>query len=158
MIRRVSLAVALVLALGLLVAAPAFAAPAQAPGQPSFAPSVFADGQVFGTKFTTELPPPNGRDDQSYDGLYAFTNSNASGQLSVSEAGPGNPSYNGGRWQVYSATWTPEGFAAHGGTVPVLRSYAEILDQISLGYLSITLGPPAGGPPPYFQCPLLPLN
>jgi len=152
MFRKIS-AIAFVFALAL-----AFAAPVAAnPGQPNFGPAVYGDGQAWGTKGAAGLPAPNENNPQSFDKLFVITNSNAAGQLPVSEAAPGNPGYNGGRWFTHTVTWTSAGFGAH-GTVPVLKSYADIMFHYSLGHLTITAGSPAGGPPPYFECPLLPVK
>jgi hypothetical protein len=91
------------------------------------------------------------------DKLLMVVNSNNPGvQLPVSEAAPGNPNYNGGRWATYVVTWTQAGFDAL-GTVPILTSYSEIQSNESLGYLIIAPGD-VGGPQRFFQCPLLPLK
>ena len=121
------------------------------PGKPNFSPAIYADGVAWGTKGTTPLPPPNERNLQSYDFLYIFTNG-ADGQLPVSDAGPGNPLYNGGRWFTHSVTWTDD--APY--PLPVLRSYNDIMTQWDLGYLEISSDPPEGGMS--FQCPLLPVK
>ncbi len=124
---------------------------------PAFIPKIYADGEVWGTKGNTLLPAPNEHNGQSFDKLFKFTNSNnPAGQLPVSEAGPGNPAYNGGRWSAYTVEWTAAGFAAH-GIVPVLTSYADIQLHESLGHLTVTPGDPSGAFP-YFQCPLLPVK
>jgi hypothetical protein len=126
------------------------------PGQPNFMPSLYGDGQVWGTKATTTLPAPNAANRQSFDNLYVVTNSNnPQGQLPVSEAAPGNPEYNGGRWFTHTVEWTAAGFQAH-GIVPVLKSEADIDHHESLGHLVVTPGSFPNGPPVYFQCPLLP--
>lgn len=126
------------------------------PGQPNFMPSLYGDGEVWGTKGTTTLPAPRIENRQSFDNLYVITNSNnPQGQLPVSEAAPGNPEYNGGRWFTHTVEWTPEGFMAH-GTVPVLKSDEEIDYHESLGHLVVTPGSFPNGPPVYFQCPMLP--
>jgi hypothetical protein len=128
------------------------------PGKPNFAPSVWGDYQVWGTKGTTTLPAPNEYNRQSFDALYVVTNSNnPEGQLPVSEAAPGNPAYNGGRWFTHTVEWTAYGFQVH-GIVPILKSYQEIMDHRDLGELVITSGSFPGGPPVYFQCPLLPVK
>jgi hypothetical protein len=150
MIKRVSQSILLVL-LALAFAVPAYA------GAPNFGPAIYADGQVWGTKGTAELPAPNDNNMQSFDGLFIITNSNnPEGQLPVAEAGPTNPGYNGGRWIAYTVEWTESGFAAY-GVVPVLKSYEEFLTQYNAGYLSVSLGHPAGTAT-YFQCPLLPVK
>lgn len=153
--RKLSLIVT-VFMMGLVLLAPS--AVEAAPGAPNFGPSVYADGQVWGTKGTTALPAPNGRNDQSFDKLFIIINSNnPAGQMPVGEAAPGNQAYNGGRWFTHTVEWTQDGIDAH-GTTPVLTSYAELMVHLGLGHLTITAGSPAGGPPPYFQCPLLPVK
>lgn len=135
----------LVLALSLAAALPALA---QAP---NFGEAIYADGRAWGTKGLGELPPPNDSNQQSFDLLFNFSNG-AAGQLAVAEAGPGNPAYNGGRWDAHSATWTEAGLAAYGGAPPVLTSYAQVLEQQALGYLELASANH------YFLCPLLPVK
>jgi hypothetical protein len=138
----------------LSLAAPAAIA---ARGKPTFGPAIWADGQVFGTKGTTSLPAPNAHNEHSFDVILIIINSNNPlGQLPVAEAGPGNPSFNGGRWIAFTAWWTDQGFADH-GTVPVITSYEEFLVHFMLGHLDLELGHPAGTST-YFQCPLLPVK
>ena len=145
---------ATVLAIALLAAVPAFAAP----GKPNFGPGLWADGRTWGTKGTTALPAATEKNVQSFDKLFIVINSNnPAGQMPVGEAAPGNPMYNGGRWYTHTVAWTQAGFDAH-GTVPVLTSYAELMHHAGLGHLDITAGSPDGGPPPFFQCPLLPVK
>ncbi len=128
------------------------------PGKPNFVPSLYGDGKVWGTKGTTTLPAPNDHNLQSFDVLYVITNSNnPEGQLPVAEAAPGNPDYNGGRWFAHTVEWTADGFLTH-GIVPVLTSYEDIQTHEDLGHLIITPGSFPGGPPVYFQCPLLPVK
>lgn len=128
-------------------------------GKPNFSPSVYADGIAWGTKATTELPAPNDHNIQSYDILYVITNG-AEGQLPVSDAAPRNPNYNGGRWFTHTAEWTLDGMDAH-DSLPVLKSYEDVMLHYGLGHLDIWPGSPAlppDGPPDYFQCPLLPVK
>jgi hypothetical protein len=127
-------------------------------GAPSFAPQIFADGQAWGTKATTELPAPNDRMMMSLDKLFVITNSNnPMPQLPVGEAAPGNSMYNGGRWYTHTVEWTEAGFEAH-GTVPILKSYDEIMLHYDFGHLAITPGSFPEGPPEFFSCPLLPVK
>ena len=129
------------------------------PGKPDFSPSVYADGIAWGTKGTTGLPAPNDHNVQSYDILYVFTNG-ADGQLPVSDAGPRNPYYNGGRWFTHTAEWTADGIDTH-DPLPLLKSYEDIMLHYGLGHINIWAGSPAlppDGPPDYFQCPLLPVK
>jgi hypothetical protein len=128
------------------------------PGKPDFAPHIFADGEAWGTKVTTELPAPNEHMMKSFDKLFVITNSNnMMEQLPVGEAAPGNAMYNGGRWYTQMVEWTDEGFEYH-GTVPILKSYDDIMLHYDMGHLMITPGTFPGGPPPFFSCPLLPVK
>jgi len=130
------------------------------PGKPDFNPHIYADGVAWGTKVTTMLPAPNDHNMQSFDKFFVITNSNnPEPQLPVGEAAPRNPMYNGGRWWTHTVMWTEEGFEYH-GTVPILKSYEDIMHHADLGHLMITEGPPEGpdAPPPYFSCPLLPVK
>lgn len=125
---------------------------------PTFEPAIWGDGQLWSTQGVTVLPAPNEHNRQSFDKLFVVTNSNApGGQRPVSEAAPRNPHYNGGRWFTHTVDWTEEGFLAH-GYVPVLKSYDDILLHEGLGHLVITPGSFEGGPPRYFECPLLPVK
>jgi hypothetical protein len=139
--------------MALVIAIPAFAAT----GQPNFGPALYADDEVWGTKDAALLPIVNDNNEQSFDKLFVIVNSNnPMGQLPVAEAAPGNPAYNGGRWYTHTVEWTQSGFDAH-GTVPVLTSYDDVMLHYSLGHLDITAGSP-GGPPDFFECPLLPVK
>jgi hypothetical protein len=143
-----------VLVLSLVMAVPAFANP----GKPNFSPSLFGDGKEWGTKGAAAIPAPNDHNSQSFDKLFVITNSNnPDEQYPVAEASPGNPNYNGGRWFTQTVEWTPEGFAAH-GTVPLLKSYEDVMLHAGLGHLTITPGTFEGGPPAYFECPMLPVK
>jgi hypothetical protein len=153
MLRRVSLILS-VLVLSLLVAVPVYANP----GKPTFEAALYGDGEAWGTKGAAALPAPNENNLQSFDKLFVITNSNNPGtQLPVAEAAPGNPDYNGGRWFTHTVVWTEAGFDAH-GTAPILMSYDDIMLHESLGHLMITPGTFEGGPPAYFECPLLPVK
>lgn len=122
----------------------AFSAPVYAQ-QPNFGEAIYADGQAWGTKGLGSLPAPNDHNDQSFDMLFVFTNG-VSGQLPVSEAGPGNPNYNGGRWSVQITTWQP------GHTPVLITSYAQLMMYVDAGAVSIVSGNT------YFLCPLLPVK
>jgi hypothetical protein len=121
---------------------------------PNFMAALYADGNVYGTKGTTNLPAPNANNEQSFDNLYVITNFNDPNavQLPVSEAAPGNPKYNGGRWSLQFVTWTADGFMAYGGYAPVIKSAEELEYNKDLGYLTVSSGST------YFQCPLLPVK
>ena len=157
MSRKLSL-ILLVAALTLAIAVPVLADPP--PGtKPDFSPRVYADGEEWGTKVIGELKIPNDKMKVSLDKFYVVTNSNNPGtQLPVGEAAPGK-GYNGGRWWVWTVEWTEAGFEDH-GTVPILKSQADIDLHESLEHLMITEGSPGGpgAPPDYFLCPLLPVK
>lgn len=127
-------------------------------GQPDFSPALWGDGELWATTAVTGLNAPNDNNVQSFDKLFVIVNSNnPDGQLPVSEAAPGNPDFNGGRWYTHTVEWTASGFADH-GTVPVLTSYAEIMVHYNLGHLTIEAGSPPDGPPAFFLCPLFPVK
>jgi hypothetical protein len=146
MSRRVGLI--LVAALVLLAAVPAYAAP----GPPDFSAGVYGDGEAWGTKGTTDLPAPNDHNLQSFDALYQVPTQD----MPVSEAAPGNPLYNGGRWRTVAVIWDAE------ATPVLLTSFsADYVDdpihsieyQLDQGNISLD---PSGAT--YFQCPLLPVK
>ncbi len=152
--RRFTL-VAVLSALVLVIAAPAFANP----GKPAFTPQLFADGELFGTKGAAALPAPTDKNAHSFDKLFVIVNSNnADTQYPVAEAAPG-PGFNGGRWATQTVEWTADGLAHH-GVVPILTSYDDVMIHYGLGHLTITQGSPGGegAPPDYFECPLLPVK
>lgn len=129
--------VAMVVAISLIFAFPAFAA------APNFGAAIYADGETWGTKGTTDLPAPTENNIQSFDGLFIITNG-VGGQLPVAEAAPGNPAYNGGRWIAYDVTFN---------VAPVLvTSYAQLHALEMAGDVTIS------GPGAVFQCPLLPVK
>lgn len=138
MMRKV-LVMVVVAVLAVTVAAPVMA------DAPSFDPAIYADGEQWATKAVTTLPPPNGKNNQSYDKLFVIP-----GQMPVGEAAPSNPAYNGGRWFTHTVTWntTPE----------LVTSYAQLHALEEAGDVTITPGSPQDGPPPYFACPLLPVK
>jgi hypothetical protein len=120
-------------------------------GQPNFNPAIYADGEAWGTKGVTTLPEPNAHNLQSFDKLFVFTNSTNPDQLPVAEAAPRNPAYNGGRWFTHTVTWN-----MMNGTL--VTSYADLMAHANAGHLTIMAGSPPGGPPAYFECPLLPVK
>lgn len=123
----------------------AISLPVFAAGPDFFTPAIYADGIAWATKGLGPLPAPNDHNNQSFDKLFVFTNG-AEGQLPVAEAAPGNPEYNGGRWNAHMATW----FVM--GDPPLVKSYAELEGYVVDGFLMIT---PADN---YFECPLLPFK
>jgi hypothetical protein len=135
--KKKTLTLAFLIALLAISIVPAFA------DSPNFGPAIYADDEIWGTKGTADLPAPNGNNDQSFDGLFKFTNG-VEGQLAVAEAAPNNPNYNGGRWIEYTVTWS--------GTPELVTSYDQLMGLQQAGELTIM----ATGN--YFQCPLLPTH
>lgn len=124
------------LALGVLASGPAAAEP------PEFGGRIYGDGEVWATKGVADLPLPNGRNDQSYDEIFPSPGTDL---IPVSEAAPGNPHYNGGRWAVHPLTWHVD---------PVqLTSYEEVERYAATGKLSYPAEPVAA-----FECPLVRLD
>ncbi|UCF29807.1 MAG: hypothetical protein JSV26_06830 [bacterium] len=145
--RRIGLAVMLVFAVS------GAATLAMAGGATRVAEAVWAHGQVYDTVITptTFISPPG----HSSDIIYSFMMSGLQGQRSVAEAAPGDPEYNGGRWNVYLAVFTAAGVEVHDengdGTVDLeLTSADEVVLHETLGHLETF---PADF---YFECPLLP--
>jgi len=99
---------------------------------------VYANGQLwatFGLKDFKHAP------DASVDLIFTFPGTDL---IPVGEASPGDPDYNGGRWDVRAVTFTgmaPEQFT----------SDDEVWFHYGLGHLTIS------GNLKYFECPLLKL-
>lgn len=124
-------------AVAALAALPAAAAPGGTPGSPITPNAIWADGELYATIGRGPLPY-NGVD-ASYDHLYLIP-----GQEPLSEAAPGNRSYNGGRWLPTPVTWTVEPY--------VIESLAELAAAEATGDVVV-------GTPVYdsaFLCPLIP--
>lgn len=70
-------------------------------------PAFYVDHVLYRTVATPTDLTGTGAPDQSWDTIYSF----GSAQRSVATAAPGDPDYNGGRWQVH-AVGLPHGYAA----------------------------------------------
>ena len=117
------------------------------------AEAIWAHGELYDTVITptTFISPP----EHSTDTIYSFMMSGLSGQRSVADAAPGDPSFNGGRWSVQIVTFTAAGIAAldtePDGVIDFeLTAAGQVLEQEALGHLVVT---PANF---YFECPMLP--
>lgn len=114
--------------------------------------AIWADGKLFGTVATPtsfKVHP-----DHSLDLIYSFSMSGLQGQRSVAESRPGDRDFNGGRWWVQMAVFTPQGIAAldqdgDGVIDHELTGDAEVLEQVSLGNLEVF------ATETFFECPLL---
>lgn len=134
---RRTLALILSAVLVLAFAAPALAAEGGVPGSPVKSGVIWADGTLFATIPQGDLPY-NGHD-ETYDHLYQVP-----GQAPVSEAGPTNPDYNGGRWLPTPVTWETEPY--------LIESAEELYEAEAAGDVTI-------GTPNYAAtnlCPLIP--
>jgi hypothetical protein len=131
--RLIPIAIAAMLAV--MIAAPASAAP----NTPIASGAIWADGTLLGTRPLGSLPFND--NEQAFDHLYKIE-----GQAAVSEAGPGNPAYSGGRWIPTPVTKTMS-FP----TDTVIKSYAELLDAEEQGWVVIGDGDTSNT----FLCPLI---
>lgn len=114
--------------------APALGAMAAPP--PKAAGRIYADDQLWATFAATNLPPGPSH---SFDQLYEFPGTSL---IPVSDAGPGNPAYHGGRWEVHDVTFAM-------GVSPMQFTDAQaVLAAAAAGQVTIS------GPVTYFECPL----
>jgi len=137
--------------LGLLIAlqaSTALAAPAQRVDE-----AIWVHDELYGTIGTdTNFKSPP---EHSTDVIFAFMDDELGGQHSVAEYAPGDPEYNGGRWDLMTVIFTDAGreyFDTNGdGLVDSELTNAEdVLDAAEMGLLVIT------EPGVYFECPLRP--
>lgn len=130
-----------------------FAASAHAGGAVRVPEAIWAEGELYDTIVTPtsfNAPP-----EHSTDIIYSFMMSGLEGQRSVAESAPGDPDYNGGRWDVQMVTFTAQGIAEHdqdndGIADFELTSVEEVLEHEELGHIVINEADF------YFVCPLLP--
>ena len=115
--------------------------------------AIWAHGELYGTVATPTsfTSPPS----HTTDVIYSFGMNQVTGQRSVSEAAPGDRDYNGGRWRVKLAMFTPAGEtyidADNDNVVDFeLTSAEEVLDYADQGYIEIVDTDVS------FVCPLLP--
>lgn len=114
-------------------------------------PVIYVDHVLYRTVATPTDLSGTGAPAQSWDTIYNFFGT----QPSVATAAPGDPGFNGGRWQVHKVS-TPNGYAAalaagdldHNG---VLDSAAEINAALASGALV------DDGIVKYFVCTLNPV-
>src|SRR6187551_889190 len=70
-------------------------------------PAIYVDHVLYRTVATATDLSGTGAPEQSWDTIYNFFGA----QRSVATAAPGDPGFNGGRWQVHKVS-TPMGYAA----------------------------------------------
>lgn len=140
----------IILAVFVLIAA---ASAAFAGGATRVAEAIWSDGELYDTIVTptTFVAPP----EHSTDIIYSFMMSGLDGQRSVAESDPGDPDYNGGRWNVQMVVFTAQGIAEHDpdgdGIVNFELTNAEdVIEHEQLGHIIIN------DANFYFECPLLP--
>lgn len=121
-----------VLGLGVLAAfalsAVAFAQPAGPPGG-----KIYAHDEAYKTVGTPTALPDNGPFDQIY--VLGGTLAN------VADAAPGDPDWNGGRWEVHMITWNV--------TMTQYTNAEDVLAAAARG--DLTIGPVVKR----FECPLI---
>jgi hypothetical protein len=114
-------------------------------------PAFYVDGQLYRTVGTPSDFSSTGAPTSSFDTIYAFP---AGTQRNVATAAPGDPGFNGGRWQVQVLTFTDYQAAVtmfdanHSGD---LDSDEEVIAAIQAGYATVSPGPS-------FECPVIPLS
>jgi hypothetical protein len=101
---RKTLAALLTAAPATVLAGVALAGPAQAGVS---VPAFWIDGDLFRTVATPTDLADTGAPASTFDAIYSF----AGNQRNVAEAKPGDPDFNGGRWQVHQLAF-PSGYAA----------------------------------------------
>ena len=107
------------------------AAPSQALAGVS-GPAFFVNGTVYRTVGTPTDLSGTGAPSHSYDTIYEFFGV----QLNVATAAPGDPGYNGGRWQVEGLDWNStyeDAVAEHAGANGVIDTNDEIAAVLADG-------------------------
>jgi hypothetical protein len=100
---------------------------------------VYADDRLWASFSATDLNPGPA---VSLDRIYVFPGTDL---VPVADAGPGNPAYHGGRWEVHAVTF-------ESGVSPTqFTDGGQVLDALAKSLASVS------GPVKYFECPLLPL-
>ena len=112
--------------------------------KPNFRAGFWGDDERWGTKAVTELPEPRNKD--SLDKLFFIEHEGQDAPLS--EAAPGNPAYNGGRWWSHTVTVDDDSEI----DFPI-TSYDELAD---LPNGAVTISEGEANHPDFFECPLLP--
>jgi len=113
-------------------------------------PAFYVDGTTYRTVGTPSNFTETGAPDHSYDIIYNFGGL----QLNVAEAAPGDPDFNGGRWQVHALSFSDYAGALADPAVDmnandVLDSAEEVEAAIMLGYATDL------GVVHSFECPVI---
>ena len=99
---------------------------------------VYADDRLWAS---IGLGDFKGGPEQSFDKIYVFPGTDL---VPLADAGPGNPDYSGGRWEVHAVTFT-------GASPTQFTNDEDLWAAASMGHVSVS------GVVKYFECPLLPL-
>ena len=121
------------LSLGVVAGLAAMSAPAWAQGGPLARPATWVDGELFaGVVTPATFDPANG----NFDELYMCTDGTTfkDGVPLISDSGPGDTDFNGGRWHLNVST--------------NCDATADSVDDLDLSAFTSTST--------YFECPLLP--
>ncbi len=112
---------------------------AAASGPPSLA--FYVDGERYRSLGTPTDFSDTGAPDSSFDTIYLL----GDGLLAVADAEPGDPGYNGGRWQVLPVSWN---------VTPVQLTNAEQVEAYAAAGM-LTIAP---SPVKEFLCPVIPVQ
>lgn len=116
-------------------------------------PAFYVDGELYRTVGTPTDFSATGAPDHSFDTIYQFSQAQP---MNVATAAPGDPGFNGGRWQVEVVAYA-EGesyssalaaFDANGSGD--FDSAVEVEAAIDAGVIITSAGPS-------FECPVVPL-
>ncbi len=118
---------------------------ADASNSPALPGRVYANDMLFATRDTTDLPPPTGGNEHSFDDIYVVVGDAADGQFPVAEAAPGEQDFNGGRWKVILIEFT--------GDPTLLTNDDQVHDGIMNGDITVV-----DEGVRYFECPLVRLK
>jgi hypothetical protein len=103
--------------------------------------AVYANDQIYRV-FGNAANVPDGT---GTDPFAKFTNSSNADQFGVAEFAPGSPTgHHGGRWAVYTATWTS------GDSSTLVTSWSQLETLVAGGQVSLVRNPAAD-----FRCPVL---
>ena len=102
-------------------------------------PVIYANDVLYGTVVTRNTDFSQAHPAQSLDTIYTFSTQN-----SVADAAPGEPGFNGGRWEVRPVTWNTDSY--------LITNATNVLAAAARGDLTI------GDPVRYFVCTLIPLS
>jgi hypothetical protein len=118
-------------------------------------PAFYVNGVVYRTVGTPTDLSNTGAPASSFDTIYEFSGA----QLNVATAAPGDPGFNGGRWQVHLLGWKTDyatTLAAHDADGDgVLDTNAEVWGALADGSAggAVDLGVVKS-----FECPVIPLQ